>query len=139
MDLLHKIVLGFEIYAIAAAGLVVLSLALATIRALFGKTQPAFSYPVDVPKAEAKAAAEPYWHRALVALDVFLNVVVMFGNQGETMSSHAWRASMQGKLWGKLMNAWLNGFQSKHGPQAASGDLERASVMVSLLRKLLGV
>lgn len=139
MDLLHKILLGFEIYAIASASLVVLSWAFATVRALFEGNKLAFSYPADVPVAEAKAATEKYWHRVLVALDIFLNVVVLFGNQGETMSTHAWRASLQGKLWGKLMNRWLNGFQAYHGPQAASGDLERASVMVSLLRKLLHV
>jgi hypothetical protein len=138
MNFLHDVLLGLEIYGIAAAALVALSMVLSTARAALGKTK-SFLYPIDVPVAEKQAVGEWYWHRALVALDIFLNVVFMFGQQDETMSTHAWRASLKGRLWGRAMNWWLNGFQTNHGPQAASGDLERASVRVSVLKKLLGV
>jgi hypothetical protein len=139
MDLLHKFLLGGEIFAGAVASLVFVSVAIGSIRHWVDKGAKPFVYPDDVPLAEAKAAAEPYWHRALVALDIFLNVVVLFGAQDETMSTHAWRAAVAGKLWGKLMNLWLNGFQPQHGPQAASGDLERALARVAVLMKALGL
>ena len=139
MDILHKLLFGAEISLALILSSIALSVSIATVRALFGKKQAPFNYPADVPAAEAEAAAESYPRRSIVALDVFLNVVILFGNQGETMSTHAWRAMKAGKLWGKLMNWWLNGFQENHGPQAASGDLQRNAAEVSLLRKLLGV
>jgi hypothetical protein len=138
VPILHKILLGVEIYAIAAASLVALSVILSTVRTLTSKTT-VFNYPADVPKAEAKAAAEGYFHKALVALDIFLNVLVFAGRQGETISTHSFIASQEKKLWGRLMNWWLDGFQTSHGPQAASGDLERASTEVERLKGLLGV
>ena len=139
MDILHKVLLGVEIYAGASAALIAVSAAISTARTLLDKNQPPFVYPADVAKAEAKAAAEGYLHRCLVALDIFMNVVFFAGRQGETMSTHAWIASQSGKLWGKLMNRWLDGFQKDHGPQAASGDLERSQAEVNRLRKILGV
>jgi hypothetical protein len=139
MDILHKFLLAGEIYAIAAFGLIALSASISAIRTLVDKNQPAFVYPADVSKAEAKAAAEGYIHRCLVALDIFMNVVFFAGRQGETMSTHAFIAAQSGKLWGKLMNKWLDGFQKSHGPQAASGDLERSQAEVNRLRKILGV
>ncbi len=139
MDPLHKFLLGGEIFGIAVASLVFLSVAIGSIRHWVDKGAKPFVYPDDVPAAEAKAAAEAYWHRALVALDIFLNVVVLWGAQDETMSTHAWRAKVAGKLWGKLMDLWLNGFQPQHGPQAASGDLERALARVAVLMKALGL
>lgn len=139
MDILHKLLLGVEIYAIAATSLVVLSLTIGTIRGLFNRNAVPFSYPQDVPAASARAQAEGYLHRILVALDIFLNVVFLLGQQDETMSTHAWRASLEGRWWGKAMNWWLNGFQAQHGPQAASGDLERASVRVATLVKALNL
>ena len=139
MDILHKILLGVEIYALAASGLIALSASISAIRTLVEKNKPVFSYPADVPIAEAKAASEGYVHRCLVALDIFMNVVFFAGKQGETMSTGAWIASQNGKLWGKLMNRWLDGFQANHGPQAASGDLERSQAEVNRIRKILGV
>lgn len=139
MPILHKILLGVEIYAIAATSLVVLSWVFATIRAITEKVKPVFNYPADVPKAEAQAATEKYPHRAVVGLDIFCNVFFLFGRQCETMSTHAWAASKEGKFWGKAMNAWLNGFQPNHGPQAASGDLQRTSAEVERLKGLLGI
>jgi hypothetical protein len=139
MSVLHKVEVGAEIYIIAAASLIAVSASIAAIRLLWEKNKKVFVYPQDVPIAEAKAAAEGYIHRCLVALDIFMNVVFFFGKQGETMSTHAWIASQSGALWGKLMNRWLDGFQANHGPQAASGDLERSQGEVNRLRKILGV
>lgn len=59
--------------------------------------------------------------------------------QDETISTHAWRAANEGKLWGKLMCDWLNLFQPNHGEKAAAGDLERALVRVAVLKKSLGI
>jgi hypothetical protein len=139
MSILHDIKLAAEIYAIVASGLIMVSASIAAVRTLVDKNQPPFIYPADVSKAEAKAAAEGYLHRCLVALDIFMNVVFFAGRQGETMSTHAFIAAKSGKLWGKLMNLWLDGFQKDHGPQAASGDLERSQAEVNRLRKILGV
>jgi hypothetical protein len=139
MDTFHKILLGVEIYAIAASFLVALSASISAIRTLVEKSKPVFNYPADVPKAEAQAASEGYLHRVLVALDIFMNVVFLAGRQSETMSTHAWIASQSGALWGKLMNRWLEGFQVSHGPRAASGDLQRSQGEVNRLRKILGL
>lgn len=139
MDLLHKILLGLEIYGIAAGSLVVVSLAIGTIRGWVDRNAAPFIYPQDVPTAEAKAAAEAWWHRQLVALDVWMNSIFFNGYAGETMSTHAWRASLTGVWWGKAMNWWLNGFQAQHGPQAASGDLWRACAEQARLLKLLNI
>lgn len=139
MDILHKFLLGVEIYAIAAVSLVAASAIISVFRMLVEKNAPPFVYPADVATAEAKAASEGYLHRCLVALDIFMNVVFFAGRQGETMSTHAWIASQSGALWGKLMNKWLDGFQAQHGPRAASGDLERSQTEVNRLRKILGV
>jgi hypothetical protein len=137
--LIHDVLMGLEIYLAAASGLVVVSLVIGKIRSLVDKNAPAFEYPRDVAKAEARAAREPWWHRQLVALDIWMNSVFFNGFSGETMSTHAWRSSLEGKRWGILMNWWLNGFQDHHGPQAASGDLWRAQAEVNRLKKLLGV
>ncbi len=128
----------FGLSGIAIAGLILMAFAMATIRAWIGvKTQP--WVPGDVPAAEARAAAEAWPHRVLVVFDIFLNVVVLRGQQDETLSAHAWRAASEGKAWGKAMNAWLGLIQPNHGPLAASGDLERATARVSILSKALGV
>lgn len=131
----------FGLSAITIAGLIVMALAMASIRALLGhsKQKQMPWVPGDVASAEARAAAEGYLHRVLVALDIFLNVVVLRGQQDETISTHSWRASVEGKLWGKGMNTWLGWIQPFHGQKAASGDLERATARVSILSKALGV
>lgn len=139
MSILHNILLGLEIYAIAAGSLVAVSVVMSKIRSAMERSKPVFNYPADVPKAEADAAAENWLQRCIVALDIFLNVVFFKGYQGETMSTHAWRASLKGHAWGVYMNKWLNGFQDNHGPQAASGDLQRSSALAALLSRVLGM
>jgi len=139
MDILHKVLLGAEIYVAAASTLIAISAVMGFIRhKVLGPPVP-FVPLVDIPKQEDRAAAEGWLHRALVAFDIFLNVVVLRGNQGETISAHSWRASNEGRLWGRLMNLWLNGFQDNHGIKAACGDLERSSAEVQVLKKSLGI
>ena len=73
------------------------------------------------------------------AFDIFLNVTFMNGQNDETMSAHAWRASLEGKKWGVAMNWWLNGFQPNHGYQAACGDYQRALNRSNVEKKALGL
>jgi hypothetical protein len=136
---LHTLRLIFEISAITVAGLITMSVVMATVRAILHGKYPAFNPNTDVAIAEARAGKEGYVHRVLVALDIFLNVVVLAGRQGETISAHSYITSLEGKLWGKLMNKWLCGIQANHGQKAASGDLERSMAETSRLRKILGV
>jgi hypothetical protein len=81
---------------------------------------------INVAAQEAQAAKEGYVHRVLVAFDIFVNVIFR-GREDETISARSYRAALEGKLWGRVMNAFLNLFQSNHGAKAAAGDLERAT------------
>lgn len=139
MSDLHKIMLAGEITALSISALIAVSFLMATIRAAVSGTAKPFNPATDVAKAEASASQEWWPHRMLVAFDIAFNVIVLRGQQDETISTHSWRANQEGKLWGKLMTKWLNGFQPNHGWKAASGDLERAKSRVSVLSKALGV
>lgn len=119
--------------------LIAMSVIMATVRAVRGIKTPLFHPLTDVAAAELRASQEGWLHRSLVAFDIATNVIVLRGQQDETISTHAWRANQEGKLWGKLVTKWLNGFQPNHGWKAASGDLQRALARVSVLRKALGV
>lgn len=109
---------------------------MATIRSAVGDKSPAWGVS-SVAAAEAKAAEEGWLHRSLVAFDIAVNVIVLRGQADETISAHSWRASVEGKLWGKLMTKWLDWIQPFHGQKAASGDLERAKVRVKILSRML--
>jgi hypothetical protein len=91
---------------------------------------------INVPVAEASASQDGYVHRVLVAFDVFVNVLFR-GRMDETISARSYRAALQGKLWGKVMNAFLNLFQANHGALAAAGDLERADSVAGTEQKTL--
>lgn len=80
---------------------------------------------INVAVQEAQAAKEGYVHRVLVAFDIFVNVLFR-GREDETISARSYRAYLEGKLWGRAMNAFLNFFQKDHGAKAAAGDLERS-------------
>lgn len=135
---LHVMRWVFEISGIVIAGLILLAGLIATVRAIVGIKTPLWNSS-DVSAAEARASSEGWPHRVLVVLDIFLNVIVLFGKQDQTMSTHAWLASLEDKTWGKWMTTWLSWFQPNHGPLAASGDLARASAQVTQLSKSLGV
>lgn len=129
-------VLGLSAATISA--LVLIAVCMASIRAILGEAAQVW-IPQDIAPTEARAAKEGYVHRALVALDIFVNVIVLLGEQGQTISSHAWMAAQSGEAWGKAMTTWLDWIQPNHGQQAASGDLERANTSATILRKYLGV
>jgi hypothetical protein len=139
MSVLQKFLLVGEISVCTVAGLVVMAVLMAVIRALMSPKTAPFNPSTDVAIAEARAAAEWWPHRVLVALDVFINVFVLFGRQGETISAHAYITSLEGKIWGTWMNKWLGWIQPNHGQLAASGDLQRAMAEVARLRRTLGV
>lgn len=135
----HTIEWAVGLSLVTIAGLIAIAAAMATVRALLGHAGRVPWVPGDVVTAELHASHEGWLHRALAALDICLNVVILRGQQDETISTHSWRASVEGKLWGRGMNAWLNLIQPNHGQRAASGDLERATARVSVLSKALGV
>lgn len=89
-------------------------------------------------KYAAQAAAEGWLHRFLVVFDIAFNVLCR-GQEDETLSSRAYRASLEGKLWGRLLNAWLDLLQVQHGPKAMVGDLYRALNRTNLNKKILGL
>jgi hypothetical protein len=139
MSIAHSLLLAGEIVSGTIVGLIFLSIAMASIRALADGAVEKFVPSIDIAKAEVKASQECYLHRVLVAFDIFMNVVFWIGFENETISAHSYRAATEGKLWGRLMNWWLDGIQPNHGQKAASGDLERSISEVSRLKKLLGI
>ena len=137
--MLHTLLLAGEIFVTTVAGLITLSVMIATLRAMIAGTAKVFNISTDVAKAEKQAAKEGWLHRSLVAFDIAFNVIVLRGQEDETISTHCWRAQQEGKTWGKWMCLWLDGFQADHGIKAASGDLERAQSRVTVLNKLLNI
>lgn len=130
--------LAAEISGAIVAGLVVIPLALMAIRTKLDG--PALAWiPDDVAQAEHLAGKEGWLRRSLGAFDIAFNVIILRGQQDETISTHCWRASLEGKTWGRAMITWLDWWQENHGPRAASGDLQRATVRVLMLRKALGL
>ena len=87
--------------------------------------------PSETAEEEREAKSESYLHRALVALDQFVNVLTG-GYPDETISSRSARAAEQGMLWGVAMCRFLNVFQSDHGVKAQAGDAERAREVLDL-------
>jgi len=81
--------------------------------------------PEQVKKEMSQAGNEGYFHRTLVGLDQFANVL-MGGNPDETISARSARASKRGGIVGKAMCWWLDKIQKNHGEDAEAGDLERA-------------
>ena len=92
---------------------------------------------INVAQQEAQAAVEGYLHRCLVAIDVCCNVIFFKGRQGETLSARAYRASLENKAWGKVLNGALSLIQKDHGAKAAAGDLERAMSIAATEEKIL--
>ena len=139
MDILHKFILGGEIYAAAASALVVASMLFRGWHHLRGTSNNMPMTPANIAIAMEKSNHESRIHHWLDAFDIFLNVTFMNGQNDETMSAHAWRASVDGHWWGIAMNWWLCGFQPNHGYQAACGDLQRALNRAAIEKKALGL
>ena len=85
----------------------------------------------ETAEQERRTASENYVHRALVALDQFVNVLTG-GYPDETISSRSARAAEHGYFWGVTMSWFLDLFQSNHGAKAQAGDAERAREVVDL-------
>lgn len=88
--------------------------------------------PIDKNTADKEIASvykEGYIHRALVAIDVCINVVLLNGRPDETISSHSARAALEGKTWGIWMCKFLNIFQKDHGEYAMLADEGRAQII----------
>lgn len=91
---------------------------------------------INVSLEETQASEEGYVHRVLVAFDQFANVVFR-GRPDETISARSYRAALEGKTWGKVLNYLLNLLQKNHGADAAAGDLERSQSISSTENKTL--
>jgi hypothetical protein len=139
MTLLAKWVLGGEILGAGVAACILASLAFRLLHRIMGTSDSRPQTPDNIQAAMARANNESRAHRWLDAFDIFLNVTFMNGQNDETMSAHAWRASLEGRRWGVAMNWWLDGFQPNHGYQAACGDLQRARNRVECESKALGL
>ena len=87
---------------------------------------------------ELRAAREGWAHRFLVAFDICVNVLFR-GQPDETISGRAYRASLENKLWGVVMNYWLGLLENQHGAKAAVGDLQRAKNRIKINSKVLGL
>lgn len=95
--------------------------------------------PAQTASQEAQTAKEGILHRDLVAIDIAANVVLLKGQEDETISSHAARADEKGKRWGRIMSRFLNVFQSNHGPKAQAGDVERAKSVIQMEEQSGGI
>ena len=91
---------------------------------------------INVALQEKQASQEGYVHRVLVSFDQFVNVLFR-GRLDETISARAYRASLEGKIWGKVLTGALNLIESNHGAKAAAGDLERSSSIDATETKIL--
>jgi hypothetical protein len=132
-------ILAVEIVGIVLAALWGSAFLTAGIRRLLNG--PDVPEPIDaafIAKYTKQAAGEWWPHRLLVVFDIFVNVCCR-GQQDETISARSYRAYLEGKLWGRVMNYWLNLFQYAHGPKAAVGDLWRAQARVETNKKILGI
>jgi hypothetical protein len=121
------------------AGLFFVPLTIVTVRTILEGRAGPWIPATDISEAMARDAAEGWFHRSLTAFDIAFNVIVLRGQQDETISTHTYRAFLEGKFWGKYMNKWLCWFQPNHGPLATTGDYYRAMVRVAVLKKVLGV
>lgn len=89
-------------------------------------------------KYAAQAAVEGWLHRFLVVFDIAFNVLLR-GQEDETLSSRAYRASLERKVWGIVLNYWLDLIQPQHGPKAMVGDMWRALNRLKTGMKVLGL
>lgn len=94
--------------------------------------------PDETKQLEARAAREGWLHRDLVSLDQFANVVFFRRLPDETMSSHFQRIADRGNEFGKMMCAWLDVIQARHGQKAEAGDAARAETVETTENRELG-
>jgi hypothetical protein len=87
--------------------------------------------PDQLARQEAQAEKEAYLKRALIGLDMFINVLTD-GDPDETISSRSARAAERGKHWGIVMSKFLDVFQHDHGAKAQAGDVARAQAVIAI-------
>jgi len=73
-----------------------------------------------------------------VVFDIAVNVLCR-GQEDETLSSRAYRASLERKVWGIVLNYWLDLIQPQHGPKAMVGDMWRATNRIQTGMRVLGL
>jgi hypothetical protein len=86
--------------------------------------------PGQLAAQEAQAEKEGYLKRALIGLDMLMNVLTD-GDPDETISSRSARAAEKGKPWGICMSKFLDVFQHDHGAKAQAGDVGRAQAIIT--------
>jgi hypothetical protein len=94
--------------------------------------------PAEIEVLKARAEREGWIHRDLVSIDQAMNVVFLRGLPDETMSSHFQRLADSGNEFGKVMSAWLDVIQARHGQKAQSGDEARAEAVDDVEKESLG-
>ena len=128
-----------EISGGIVAGLWIVAYGIAGVRRLIrGSFVPEVINQAFYDKYSAQASAEGWLHRFLVVFDIAFNVLLR-GQEDETLSSRAYRASLEGKWWGYLLNKWLCLIQPQHGPKAMVGDMWRAGNRLATGKKVLGL
>jgi hypothetical protein len=75
-----------------------------------------------------------YIWNVLIGFDEFANTILN-GHPGETISARSGRAADQGKLWGKIMKAFLDWLQAGHVVGAELHDEQRAATVEYLEEK----
>ncbi len=88
----------------------------------------------------------PYWKRLGVALDEFLNVLLLNGLPEQTISLHAALAELEGERWGCWLCAALNALVQKHhcikqlsGEPMTTSSAIRAGILLVTVAALIGV
>ena len=136
---IHALLLAGKIVGLTIIGLWASAFLIAGIRHLVhGSDVPEVIDDAFYAKYAAQAATEKWLHRFLVVFDIAFNVLLR-GQEDETLSSRAYRASLESKLWGRVMNYWLDLYQIQHGPKAMVGDLYRALNRMTTNKKILGI
>jgi hypothetical protein len=131
-------ILTGEISGGIVAGMWIVAYGIAGVRRLVrGPFMPEAVDQLFYEKYAGQAAREGWLHRFLVVFDIAMNVLFR-GQEDETLSSRAYRASLEGKMWGRLLNYWLDLIQPQHGPKAMVGDVYRAMNRVATSIKVLG-
>jgi hypothetical protein len=87
--------------------------------------------PAQAATQEGRAEHEEYLKRALIGLDMFVNVLTD-GDPDETISSRSARAAERGQRWGIVMSKFLDIFQHDHGAKAQAGDVARAQSVIAV-------
>jgi hypothetical protein len=73
-------------------------------------------------------ARKPRWLRFLISIDQTFNVLVLDGDEDETISSHAGKAMLSGERWGCILCRFLELFEKDHCLKAIEPDEGSAPV-----------